>query len=506
MPKPSTVTQPSKPDSIHREDVFRRLVDSLIDYAVFLLDPNGNIVSWNPGAERLNGYKADEIIGKHFSMFYAARDLAADKPSHELKIASEAGGFENEGWRLRKDGSRFWAEVVITRIRDEEGRLIGFGMITRDLTERRHADLRYRLLIDGVTDYAIFSMDPRGYITSWNTGAQRIKGYTADEIVGQNFSRFYTDEERRTSMPQHVLRTAEQTGHFTGEGWRVRKDGSRFWAMVVVTPLRDEAGELYGFSKVTRDMTDRKLLLDELQRHSKELELRVQERDETNAELEAFAYSVSHDLRAPLRAITGFAEALKEECEGQLSKEGREYLAEIGGAAQRLNALVQDLLEYGRVGRISMPLASVRLLDAIHEAKRDLGKLPPGSLTIEVPAEVRVRAYPPVLKQVIFNLLSNAVKFRREDSMPEVITFAEVRGESVRLSIRDNGIGIAPEHQERIWNVFERLHDREAYTGTGIGLAIVKRAVTRMGGHCGVISKPGEGSTFWIELPRAEGQ
>jgi PAS domain S-box-containing protein len=411
---------------------------------------------------------------------------------------------ENEGWLLRKDGSRFWANVLITRILDESGQLIGFGTITRDLTERRHADLRYRLLIEGVTDYAIFSMDPHGYITSWNSGAQRIKGYTAEEIIGKNFSNFYTEEDRRAGLPQHVLRTAEQTGHFTGEGWRVRKDGSKFWAMVVVTPLRDEAGELYGFSKVTRDMTDRKLLLDELQRHSKELELRVQERDQSNAELEAFAYSVSHDLRAPLRAITGFAEALKEECEGQLSAEGRDYLGEITGAAQRLNGLIQDLLEYSRVGRISMPLASVRLLDAIHEAKRDLGGVPPGSLTIAVGEELHVQAYPQMLKQVIFNLLSNAIKFRKENSALQVAVSAETRGDTVRVSVRDNGIGIAPEHQQRIWNVFERLHDREAYVGTGIGLAIVKRAMTRMGGTCGVTSKPGEGSTFWIELPRAD--
>ncbi|HZQ17125.1 MAG TPA: PAS domain S-box protein [Terriglobales bacterium] len=502
MPEPSTLTKPSRP-SIHREDIFRRLVDSVTDYAIFLLDVNGNIVSWNPGAERLKGYKTDEIIGKHFSIFYTAQDLASDKPTRELKIAAEVGRFEEEGWRLRKDGSSFWAGVVVSRIHDEQGRLIGFGTITRDLTERRHADLRYRLLIESVTDYAIFSMDPRGYITSWNHGAQRIKGYRAEEIIGQNFSRFYTEEDRAAALPQYVLRTAEQTGHFTGEGWRVRKDGSKFWASVVVTPLRDEGGELFGFSKVTRDMTDRKLLLDELQRHSKELELRVQERDQSNAELEAFAYSVSHDLRAPLRAITGFAEALKEECEGQFSNEGREFLAEITGAAERLNGLIQDLLEYGRVGRISMPLASVNLLDAIHEAKRDLGGLPPGLLTIAVPKELRVRAYPQVLKQVISNLLSNAIKFRRENSSPEVSVVAETQGDTVRLNVRDNGIGIAPEHQARIWNVFERLHDREAYAGTGIGLAIVKRAMARMGGTCGVASKPGEGSTFWIELPQA---
>ncbi|HKW16329.1 MAG TPA: PAS domain S-box protein [Terriglobales bacterium] len=504
MPKSTTLVQPNTPPSIHGQDVFRRLVDAVVDYAIFVIDPNGNISSWNPGAERLKGYKADEIIGKHFSIFYTAPDLAAEKPAYELEVAAKVGRFEDEGWRVRKDGSRFWANAVITRILDEQGRLIGFGKITRDLSERRDAELRYRLLVEAVTDYAIFLMDKRGYITSWNTGAQRIKGYTAEEIIGTNFSSFYTKGDREAGLPAFVLRTAEHTGHFTGEGWRVRKDGSQFWASVVVTALRDERGELYGFSKVTRDMTDRKMLLDDLQRHSKELELRVQERDEINAELEAFAYSVSHDLRAPLRAITGFAEALKEECKDQLTEEAREYLAEITDASHRMNGLVQDLLEYGRVGRIGVPLASVSVLNAINDAKRDLGGLPPGSLITEVPEELRVRAHPPVLKQVIFNLLSNALKFRKENTVPEVSVVAETRDQFVRLSIRDNGIGIAPEHQERIWNVFERLHDREAYAGTGIGLAIVKRAMTRMGGTAGLASKPGEGSTFWIELPRVD--
>ena len=261
---------------------------------------------------------------------------------------------------------------------------------------------------------------------------------------------------------------------------------------------------LYGFSKVTRDMTDRKALLDELQSHSDELELRVRERDQSNAELEAFAYSVSHDLRAPLRAISGFAEALGEESGAQLDKRGREYLEEITSAASRLNTLVQDLLEYGRVGRISIPLASVGLENAINDARRQLGDLPPGSLTVDVPPGLSVRAHPQILTQVIFNLLSNALKFHEKNETPKVRVTAEQRDGFIRLSVRDNGIGIAPEHQERIWNVFERLHERDSYVGTGIGLAIVKRAITRMDGSCGIISQPGDGSTFWIELPLAQ--
>ena len=486
---------------LHSPEVFRLLVDTVADYAIFLLDPDGIITSWNAGAERLKQYKADEIIGKHFSIFYTARDLAVDKPGHELRVAGETGRFEDEGWRIRKDGSRFWANVVITRIRDESGKLIGFGKITRDLNERRAAELRFRLLVESVVDYGIFSMDAGGHITSWNVGAERIKGYTAEEILGKHFSVFYTEEDRRGGLPEHVLRTATEQGHFEGEGWRVRKDGTRFWASVVVTALRDEDGTLYGFSKVTRDMSDRKALLEELKRHATELEIRVQEREQSNAELEAFAYSVSHDLRAPLRAIVGFAEALQEDCATDLNQQGREFLDEIIKAAARMNALVQDLLEYGRVSRVNLQLGPVNLRSAIEDAIRQLGNDHGGSLDVQVPDDLWVRAHPQALTQVTFNLLSNGFKFHKKNLSPEVILRAQAHNASVRLSVTDKGIGIAPQHRDRIWQVFERLHDRETYPGTGIGLAIVKRAIARMEGSCGVESEVDKGSTFWIELP-----
>jgi len=479
------------------------MVDAVVDYAIFVLDPDGIISSWNVGAERLKGYKAEEIIGKHFSVFYTEPDLATNKPAYELQVAGETGRFEDEGWRVRKDGSRFWANVVITRIRDDAGRLIGFGKITRDLTERRRTDQKYRLLVEQVLDYAIFYMDCDGVIQSWNQGAERLKGYSAEEIIGQHFSRFYGQQDRERGLPSHVLATAAATGHFEGEGWRYRKDGSKFWASIVVTALRDEEGKLYGFSKLTRDMTERKELLDQLRQHSEELELRVREREQSNAELEAFAYSVSHDLRAPLRAISGFAGALQEDYGAQLNDEARDFLNEIISAAARMNSQVQDLLDYGRVGRINMPLVPLKLADVLKEAVRqgDLARNP--ALKIEVPGNLYVAGYSQVLAPVFFNLISNALKFSSESEPPEVQVWAEERDGLVRVNVKDNGIGIDPQHQQRIWNVFERLHDRSAYPGSGIGLAIVKRAVTRMNGSCGVESALGKGSTFWISLPRA---
>ncbi len=501
MARNSSVAARATELNVHSQDVFRLLVDSVSDYAIFVLDPHGYIASWNIGAQRLKGYMPEEIMGKHFSIFYIPKDLAAEKPKRELEIAAQAGRYEEEGWRVRKDGSRFWASVVITAIRGNKGELIGFGKITRDLSERRQAEVRYRLLVEGVLDYAIFSMDSTGHITSWNTGAERIKGYTADEIIGKHFSAFYTPEDRDRDLPGFVLKTATEQGHFEGEGWRVRKNGQRFWASIVVTALRDEEGNLYGFSKVTRDMTDRKALLDELQRHSEELELRIRGREESNAELEAFAYSVSHDLRAPLRAISGFSEALREDYGDRLDDPGRDYVNEVINAATRMNTLVQDLLDYGRVSRISLPLEAVNLAEIVTKAVAQLEERDRALASVDVPASFVVKAHPQVLTQVLVNLLSNAFKFHEKSTVPEVRIGAEERDGMVRLTVRDNGIGIAPQHQDRIWNVFERLHDRETYPGTGIGLAIVKRAVIRMHGNYGLESDTGKGSTFWIELP-----
>ena len=495
----STIPEPSPLGSEH---VFRTLVNSIRDYAIFLLDPEGNVVTWNPGAERIKGYRAQEIIGKNFRTFYPAEDLANDKPGHELRVAAEVGSCEDEGWRLRKDGTRFWANVVITRILDN-GKLIGFGKVTRDLTDRREAELQYRRLIEAVTDYAIFSLDPNGFVTSWNSGARRLKGYESEEIIGQHFSKFYVPEDIRAEMPKYVLETAARDGHYEGEGWRIKKNGQRFWSSVVVTAIRNEEGELVGFSKITRDVTDRKILLEQLQQHSRELELRVREREQTNAELEAFSYSVSHDLRAPLRAIEGFTDIILEDHAEQLSGEVKESLAHIASAAARMNRLVQDLLNYSRLSRIELKPEIISVQSAVTDACHQLEPKLRSTVSVSVDPGLQVRAHGAMLSQVIFNLLNNAVKFAKPGTAPQVEVKAFARGNRVHIAVKDEGIGIAPQHQERIFKVFERLHNAEEYPGTGIGLAIVRRGITRLGGTVTLRSELGKGSTFEIELPSA---
>ncbi len=485
------------------EQRYRQLVEGVVDYAIYSLDAEGNVTSWNAGAERLKGYTASEIIGRHFSTFYTAEDRAAGLPAKVLATARRDGHFTGEGWRVRKDGRRFWSSVVVTPLYGDDGHLTGYSKITRDMSERRQAEKRYRQLVEGVVDYAIYSLDVNGNLTSWNAGAQRLKGYSAEEILGRHFSMFYTPEDRAAGLPAQVLANARREGHFTGEGWRVRKDGSRFWSSVVVTPLYDDDGQLSGYSKVTRDMTDRKMLLDQIQAHARELEQRIAEREQTNAELEAFSYSVSHDLRAPLRAIQGFAQILWEDFGEQLPPEARQFLEQISTSATRMSRLVQDLLEYSRLGRSEMALEAVSLLQAIEHGLEQLGETA-RAVQVDVSPGIQVLAHAATLTQVFTNLAGNAVKFTRPGIEPQVTISARERGDSVVVSVTDNGIGIAPQHQERVFQVFERLHTNEQYPGTGIGLAIVRRAVHRMHGSIGIESQLNQGSTFVLQLKKAE--
>ena len=495
--------KPSIPSILQSERVFRYLVESITDYAIFMLTPEGVVASWNPGAERLKGYRSQEIIGKHFSTFYGPEDRAGNKPAHELEVAREIGSFEDEGWRIRKDGSRFWANALITKVVDQEGNLIGFGKITRDLTQRREAELQYRRLIEGVSDYAIYSLDPQGYVTSWNVGVRRLKGYEADEIIGQHFSRFYTAEDAANRLPQFVLETAAREGHFEGEGWRVRKDGTRFWSSVVVTPIRNDESQLIGFSKVTRDITDRKNLLDKIRQHSQELEVRIQQQEQANAELETFSYSVSHDLRAPLRAIDGFSNIILEEFGSQLPEQAKSYLHDVITATSRMNRLVQDLLDYSRLSRIDLAFLPVNVLTATLEACNQIDAEIRSRIFIDVDTHLQVRGHGPVVRQAIYNLISNGLKFAKPGMQPRVEVTAFHQNKGICIQVKDEGIGIAPQHRERVFQVFERLHNAEEYPGTGIGLAIVKRGISRMGGSVSLKSELGKGSTFEITLPAA---
>ncbi len=365
----------------------------------------------------------------------------------------------------------------------------------------------FRAMVEGVKDYAIFRLDPEGRVVTWNAGAERIKGYTAEEIIGRHFSLFYSAEDRAQGWPERGLREARDKGRFEIEGWRMRKDGARFWANVVITPLFDAGGRLRGYTKITRDITERKELERQLQRHAQELEQRTRELQEANGALEAFGYSVSHDLRTPLRNLQALAQALEEDYADRLDAGGMDFCRRIIAAARKMDTLINDLLAYSRLSRSDLPLGRVDLNGVLAEAQSALADVLRESRA-RVVVEGRlpsVFGHRTTLVQVATNLLANALKFVAPGVRPEVRVWTEERDGFVRLWVEDNGIGIAPEHQQRIFRVFERLHGEESYPGTGIGLAIVKKGVERMGGRAGLESEVGRGSRFWVDLPQRRG-
>jgi len=507
------------PTPLQTEERFRLLVESVKDYAIFMLDPQGRVATWNSGARLIKGYEADEIIGQHFSKFYPPESLAKDLPGHELRTATAEGRFEDEGWRLRKDGSRFWANVVITAVYDRQKSLIGFAKVTRDLTNRRvHEETlrlseeRFRLLVEGVDDYAIFMLDVDGRVATWNSGAARIKGYSAEEIIGQHFRKFYPQDAIDSAWPEHELRVAAAEGRFVDEGWRIRKDGTRFWALVTITALRDEH-RLRGFAKLTRDLTER--------RRTEALEATGAERAqlleaERNARMLAqrsarvkdeFLATLSHELRTPLNAILGWAQLLRTRADPEPAEvqRGMEVIERNARAQVRL---IDDLLDLSRImsGRFRLDVQKVSLHDLVKGA---LDSIEPTAQTKGVrlesildPQSVIVSGDPGRLQQVFWNLLSNAIKFTPKGGRIQVLL--QRVNSHIEFSVSDSGIGIPADF---LPHVFERFTQKDSsthrkYGGLGLGLAISKQLVDLHGGsiHAKSLGE-GHGATFVVNLP-----
>jgi len=509
---------PPRGESLQQsEERFRLLVESVQDYAIFMLDPDGRVMTWNAGAELIKGYRASEIIGQHFSKFYPPE--AGDFPAHELRVAAAQGRFEDEGWRVRKDGSRFWANVVITALYGPDKKLVGFGKVTRDLTERRgheeslrQSEDRFRLLVDGVSDYAIFMLDVNGVVTTWNSGAARIKGYRADEIIGQHFSRFYPQDAIESGWPEHELRVAATEGRFVDEGWRVRKDGSKFWAHVTITALRDD-GRLRGFAKLTRDLTERKRT-EALEASGAERETMLEA--ERNARMLAqrsarmkdeFLATLSHELRTPLNAILGWTQLLRSRGASEPAELAR-AMEIIERNARAQVRLIDDLLDLSRImsGRFRLDVQQVSLLEIVRGA---LDSIEPTARTKGVrlesvldPQSVVVSGDPARLQQVFWNLLSNAVKFTPKGGRIQVVL--QRVNSHIEFSISDTGIGIPTAF---LPHVFERFSQKDSsthreYGGLGLGLAICKQLVDLHGGSIQAKSMgEGQGATFVVTLP-----
>ncbi|MDB5956574.1 PAS domain S-box protein [Ramlibacter sp.] len=503
------------------EERFRLLVESVRDYAIFMLDPQGHVLTWNAGAERFKGYRAEEIIGQHFSRFYPPEALERKLPEHELEVAASAGSFEDEGWRVRKDGSQFWANVVITAMRDSAGRLVGYAKVTRDLTLRRgheealrRSEERFRLLVEGVSDYAIFMLDPNGVVITWNMGAQRINGYAAEEIIGQHFSIFYPPEVREAGWPAHELQVAEERGSFLDEGWRLRKDGTTLWATVTITALRDDSGHLLGFAKLTRDLTERKRVeaVEEAGQHREEIleaerSARMSAQRATRVKDE-FLATLSHELRTPLSAILGWTQVLMRSHATPEPKDLRRAIEVIDRNARAQVQLIDDLLDLSRImtGKIRLDLQQIPILGVVQNA---IDSAMPAAEAKNIrlralldPVRSLVNADTGRLQQVVWNLLTNAIKFTPKGGQVQVLL--QRINSHIELSVSDTGIGIAPGFLPHVFDRFSQSDSSttRAYGGLGLGLAICKQLVELQGGSIRASSEgEGKGSTFFVELP-----
>ncbi|TPN99772.1 PAS domain-containing sensor histidine kinase [Mesorhizobium sp. B1-1-5] len=497
---------------LQSERRFRILVDGVTDYAIYMLDPSGMVTNWNAGAERLKGYAAEEIVGQHFSKFYTREERAKGTPLRVLEAAVQNGRYEGEGWRVRKDGSRFWASVVVTPIHNDAGQLEGFAKVTRDITERRaaHEALRqserqFRLLVSGVTDYALFMLDPNGLVTSWNAGAERIKGYTAEEIIGQHFSRFYTEHDRAAGLPGRALHTATRDGRFETEGHRVRKDGTLFWANVVIDPIRDERGELIGFAKITRDITDRR---------DAEIALRQAQAQRVHTQkmdaLGQLTGSIVHDFNNLLTVVESYVRLGKKVGADPEMKRATES---VELALQRGAALTRQLLAFSRKQAARAEVVS--LAERVEAVRAMIA----GSMrkSVKLVAAVGPETWPVKVDPGELELGLVNIAFNARDAMPDggLVTItaenvllssednaAGLQGEFVALRVTDTGIGIAADVLPQVFEPFFTTKGPEK--GTGLGLAQVYGLAQQSGGAVTIDSEVGKGTTVTIYLPRAD--
>ncbi|EEF58041.1 PAS domain S-box protein [Pedosphaera parvula] len=508
-------------DSLRQSEArFRLLMDEAKDYALFMLDQEGKIIEWNAGAQRMKGYTAEQILGQHFSQFYPPEDIALHRPENALAKAEAEGRFEDEGWLMRRDGSRFWANAVITALHDKSGKLVCFSKLVRDATERRRAEeesrkreARFRELADAMPQI-VWSTRSNGEVDYVNRKWFEYTGLTAEQTyISQGWTGNVHPEDKEL-LVQVVHKALKTNAPFQLEK-RIRSvTGEYRWHLSRGVPVKDEAGQVVRWFATSTDIEDQKRIEHDLERAREQLahlahdlEIRVVERTaklgESIRSLEGVLYHVAHDLRAPLRAMEGFTQLLLETNAPRFDEAGKDYAWRIISAANRMDQLIKDLLVYGRLTHME---AVCRKVDLETEVDRVL---------VELESEIKfrraeVKVYRPlpqawanstIINQILSNLVSNALKFIKAGSVPHIEIGGRLENRKVRFWVKDDGIGIDDLYQQQIFRVFERLHDGEGYLGTGIGLAIVRKGAERMGGTVGVESRPGEGSLFWVELP-----
>ncbi|MCA6120360.1 PAS domain S-box protein [Bradyrhizobium sp. WSM 1704] len=478
---------------------FRLLAGGVVDYAICMLDLDGHVINWNKGAQRITGHKTRGILGKHFSLFYLPEDRASGAPEKDLQSARKTKHFATEGWRVRKDGSKFYVSAVIDPIY-ENRRHVGYAMVIRDTTERRRAaaDLeasenQFRLLVSNVTDYALYMLTPAGIVANWNAGGQRIKGYAPEEIIGQSFARFYTPADQASGKPARALRIAEETGHYVEEGWRVRKDGSFFWASVVIHPIREADGTLVGFAKITRDISERL----EAQQKLEQVQRQLAESQKMDA-LGQLTGGVAHDFNNLLMIILGNLHRIKREV---TSERGRLALGAIETASQRAASLTNQLLTFAR--RQSLNPQTIDVAERIASVREVLSSALGSKiqLSVEIEADVwPIFVDPGELETALINLVVNARDAMPEGGMLTVSARNVPDADQVVVSVKDCGQGIPSDVLGRVFDPF--FTTKPVGKGTGLGLSQVHGFAHQTGGKVEIASALGEGTTVSIYLPR----
>ena len=486
---------------------YRGLLEAAPD-AMVVVNRNGEIVLLNVQAEKQFGYRRDELLGRKVKSIipegFAERLIADGTRTAAEALAQQIGtGIELNG--RRKDGSEFPIEIMLSPLESAEGILVTAAI--RDITERkriedalRDSEERFRLMASGVKDYANVMLDPEGFIVSWNEGGERLKGFRAEEIVGQHFSRFYSAEDIRKGLPAMELKQAKETGRFEGEGWRMRKDGSRFLANIVITALRDEKGKLRGFGKITRDITERRRAEEHLTKTMEDLK-------RSNEELGQFAYVASHDLQEPLRMVASYTQLLAQRYKGRLDSDADEFIAFAVDGCNRMQGLIQDLLSYSRAGANAEPLREISCEGAFEKTLRNLRPtIQDSGATVTHDSLPTIMTDETQLIQVFQNLIANAIKYHGAEPPLVHVSATRNSGNEWVFSVRDNGMGMEPQYFKRIFILFQRLHGQKEFAGTGIGLAMCKKIVDRLGGRIWVESQPAKGSTFYFALPAEDGK
>ncbi|MEP7372069.1 MAG: PAS domain S-box protein [Chitinophagaceae bacterium] len=506
-------------------DLYHKMIDEVEDYAIIFLDKEGIVQSWNKGVEKIKGYSESDVVGKHFRLFYLPEDRVTRLPEKLLQEATDEGKAIHEGWRLRKDGTNFWGSITLTALHAENGAVIGYSKVTRDLTDRkilddqakvyteelrlsnealRKSEEKYHQMIEEVQDYAIILLNEQGDIQNWNKGAEKIKGYSAVEIIGKNFRSFYLPADQENALPEQLIANAIEHGKATHEGLRVRKDGSTFWGSIVITALHGEGGAIIGFSKVTRDLTEKKQAEIKMEEYLRELEIQ-------NRELEQFAYVASHDLQEPLRKIRTFTDLIERNLSN--AELVKKYFEKINSSAKRMSEQITSILDYSRLS-LTDEFREVDLNIVLSDICIDFELLiQEKKAVIESKLLPTIKCIPLQVNQLFANLIGNALKFSNKEPLIKVssaicspdemkkITAHSKNSFYLQILFSDNGLGFEPQYEKQIFSLFQRLHGKDEFAGTGIGLTLCKRIMENHHGFIRASGKPGKGADFYVYFP-----